>query len=73
MPFILRGVKLLGVDSVMCPVARRKQAWERLVRDLPGNALQSISHVASLEEVPQLAADIIAGRVRGRTVVDLNA
>ncbi|MCB1778022.1 MAG: oxidoreductase [Candidatus Competibacteraceae bacterium] len=73
MPFILRDVKLLGVDSVMCPLARRKQAWERLVRDLPSHALQNISHVASLEEVPQLAADIIAGRVRGRTVVDPNA
>lgn len=73
MPFILRGVKLLGVDSVMCPFARRQQAWARLVQDLPGNALQSISHVASLEEVPQLADDIIAGRVRGRIVVDPNA
>ncbi|MDG4553266.1 MAG: oxidoreductase [Candidatus Competibacter sp.] len=73
MPFILRGVKLLGVDSVMCPFARRQQAWERLVRDLPDNAMQSIAHVASLEEVPQLAADIIAGQVRGRVVVDPNA
>jgi len=73
MPFILRNVKLLGVDSVMCPQARRRQAWERLVRDLPKNALQSISRIAALEDVPQLAADIIAGRVRGRTVVDPNA
>lgn len=73
MPFILRGVKLLGVDSVMCPFARRQQAWARLARDLPSSTLQNISHVASLEEIPQLAEDIIAGRVRGRTVVDPNA
>lgn len=73
MPFILRGVKLLGVDSVMCPLPRRRQAWERLVQDLPGNAMHSIAHVASLEEIPQLAKDIIAGQVRGRVVVDPNA
>jgi acrylyl-CoA reductase (NADPH) len=72
MPFILRGVRLLGIDSVMCPQPRRRQAWERLVRDLPANALQGISHVASLEEVPQLAEDILAGKVRGRVVVDPN-
>ncbi len=73
MPFILRGVKLLGVDSVLCPSARRRQAWARLVHDLPHNALGHMSHVAALEEVPRLAEDIIAGRVRGRTVVDPNA
>ncbi|MDX1653831.1 MAG: MDR family oxidoreductase [Candidatus Competibacteraceae bacterium] len=72
-PFILRGVRLLGVDSVMCPVARRKVAWERLVKDLPEGQLDSIGHVASLEEVPQLAEDIIAGKVRGRVIVDPNA
>lgn len=73
MPFILRAVRLLGVDSVMCPIAKRKQAWERLVRDLPEKALESIAHVASLEEVPQLAEDIVAGKTRGRVVVDPNA
>ncbi|MCP5158766.1 MAG: oxidoreductase [Gammaproteobacteria bacterium] len=73
MPFILRGVRLLGVDSVLCPLARRRQAWARLAQDLSGNALQSIAHIASLEEVPQLAGDIIAGRVRGRTIIDPNA
>jgi acrylyl-CoA reductase (NADPH) len=73
MPFILRNVRLQGVDPVMCPVARRKQAWERLVQDLPGNMLQEISHVASLSEVPQLASDILAGKVRGRVVVDPNS
>jgi acrylyl-CoA reductase (NADPH) len=73
LPFILRGIRLQGVDSVMCPLPRRRQAWERLVRDLPATALQTISHVAALEEVPGLAEDIIAGKVQGRVVVDLNA
>ena len=73
MPFILRGVRLLGVDSVMCPISRRKQAWARLVRDLPNSALGGIARVASLEEVPQLASDIVAGKVRGRVVVNPNA
>jgi acrylyl-CoA reductase (NADPH) len=73
MPFILRGARLQGVDSVMCPLPRRRQAWDRLVQDLPENALQNISHVASLDEVPGLAEDIIAGKVQGRVVVDPNA
>ncbi|MCP5424124.1 MAG: oxidoreductase [Gammaproteobacteria bacterium] len=73
MPFILRDVRLQGVDSVMCPLPRRKQAWERLVTDLPDKALQSIAQVASLEEIPRLAEDIVAGRIRGRVIVDLNA
>ncbi len=72
-PFILRGVKLLGIDSVMCPVERRKQAWARLVQDLPDSALGDISYVASLEEIPQLAEDIVAGKVRGRVIVNPNA
>lgn len=73
MPFILRGVRLQGVDSVMCPIPRRKKAWERLVNDLPANALQSIAHVASLEDVPRLAEEITTGQVQGRVIVDLNA
>ncbi|GAB4354599.1 MAG: MDR family oxidoreductase [Gammaproteobacteria bacterium] len=73
MPFILRNVSLRGVDSVMCPVERRKVAWQRLVSDLPADALGEIAHVASLEELPELAAKIIAGQVRGRVIVDVNA
>ncbi|MDQ2694819.1 MAG: oxidoreductase [Pseudomonadota bacterium] len=73
MPFILRNVRLQGVDSVMCPLPRRKTAWQRLATDLPPQALNDIAHVASLEEIPQLAADIVAGKVRGRVVVDPNA
>jgi len=73
MPFILRGVSLRGVESVMCPIPRRKQAWARLVKELPGDALGNIAHIASLEEVPRLAEEIVAGKVRGRVVVDPNA
>jgi acrylyl-CoA reductase (NADPH) len=72
MPFILRNVSLRGVDSVMCPVDRRKQAWGRLVRDLPSEALGSIGHTVSLEELPDAAEKIVAGQVRGRVIVDLN-
>ncbi len=72
MPFILRDVSLRGVDSVMCPVERRKTAWERLVRDLPQNALGEIGQIVSLDEVPEYAQKIIAGQVRGRVIVDVN-
>jgi acrylyl-CoA reductase (NADPH) len=73
MPFILRNVSLRGVDSVMCPVERRKVAWQRLVNDLPAKALSEIGQVASLEQLPDLAEKITTGGVRGRVIVDLNA
>lgn len=73
MPFILRGVRLLGVDSVMCPRERRVEAWKRLAAELPAKALAKIGRTIPLEEVPPAAADILAGRVRGRIVVDVNA
>jgi acrylyl-CoA reductase (NADPH) len=73
MPFILRNVRLCGVDSVMCPRERRLQAWERLITDLPAKALGEIGHVAALGAIPQLADDILAGRIKGRVIVDLNA
>lgn len=73
MPFILRGVSLRGVDVVMCPTPRRKVAWERLARELPYATLDKISQVVSLEEVPYFAEEILAGRVQGRVVVDVNA
>lgn len=72
MPFILRNVRLQGVDSVMCPVDIRTQAWNRLLTDLPESALGDIGNVVGLSEVPQAAEDIVAGRVRGRTLVDPN-
>lgn len=73
MPFILRGVKLLGVDSVMCPAAPRRAAWARLARDLPAPLLERMVQVVPLAEVPRLAEAILAGQVRGRVVVDPNA
>ncbi len=72
MPFILRSVRLQGVDSVMCPFERRKTAWQRLVNDLPHKALGEIGQVASLEELPALAESITVGAIRGRVIVDPN-
>jgi len=73
MPFILRNVRLQGVDSVMCPTPRRIQAWQRLAAELPKEMLDAINHVISLEEIPQQAEAIIKGQVQGRVVVDLQA
>ena len=73
MPFILRNVRLQGVDSVMCPVERRTIAWQRLADDLPAKALGEIGRVASLEELPALAESITLGGIRGRVIVDPNA
>jgi acrylyl-CoA reductase (NADPH) len=72
-PFILRGVSLLGIDSVMCPRERRLRAWERLAHDLPLNLLEASVRTVDLAAVPELARQILAGQVRGRVVVDLNA
>ena len=72
MPFILRGVKLLGVDSVMCPSEPRRSAWARLARDLPASVLERMVEVAPLAEVPRLAEAILAGQIRGRVVIDPN-
>lgn len=69
MPFILRGVSLIGINSVSCPAGRRRWAWERLAQDLSVEALESITRDARLEDVPALAEEIVAGRVRGRVVV----
>ena len=72
MPFILRGVRLLGVDSVMAPKAKRLEAWARLARDLDPALLDVIAHEIGLAEAPAVAADLIAGKVRGRVIVDVN-
>lgn len=72
-PFILRGVTLCGIDSVMCPRPRREEAWARLARDLDLGKLSAMRVDAKLSEVPQLAAAIIEGKVRGRVVIDVNA
>ena len=68
-PFLLRGVNLLGIDSVMQPLDRRIAAWDRLVRDLPLDLLDIATRQVSLAEVADLGDDIIAGRLTGRTVV----
>ena len=72
-PFLLRGVNLLGIDSVMQPYANRLRAWERIARDLPLDRLESMIRLAKLADLPALGADILAGKVRGRVVVDVNA
>lgn len=73
MPFILRGVKLLGVNSVTCPSARRDQAWTRLAQDLDIEKLKAMTTVEPMSNVPTLAEDILKGQVRGRIVIDVNA
>ena len=70
--FILRGVQLVGINSVLAPLAARQQAWSRLAVDLEPAKLDAISSETGLDEVPRIAAEIVAGRVRGRVVVDVN-
>jgi acrylyl-CoA reductase (NADPH) len=70
-PFILRGVSLLGINSVYTNVQRRRQAWERLARDLDRGKLQMMAKTIRLDEVPHAAEEILAGRVRGRLVVEI--
>ena len=72
MPFILRGVRLLGVDSVMAPKAARHAAWARLARDLDPAKLETIAREIALGEAVAVAADLLDGKVRGRVVVDVN-
>lgn len=69
-PFILRGVKLIGIDSVMCPAPRRQQAWDTLATDFDLAKLEAITQVIGLNDVFDAAQRILAGQVRGRTVVD---
>ena len=72
-PFILRGITLVGIDSVMCPAARRNEAWTRLAKDLDLGLLDAMTEHATLNDVPSLGEAILAGRVRGRVVVDVSA
>jgi acrylyl-CoA reductase (NADPH) len=71
-PFILRGVSLLGIDSVQAPMKRRLQAWERLARDLDIKKLDAMTRMIPLSGVREAAADILAGKVRGRLVVEVS-
>jgi len=70
-PFLLRGVSLLGIDSVMCPRDERIEAWQRLVRDLPLDRLERMTQTLPLSALPDLAPQILKGEVRGRTVIDV--
>ncbi|MFN3955849.1 MAG: MDR family oxidoreductase [Pararhodobacter sp.] len=72
-PFLLRGVNLLGIDSVMRPYADRLRAWERIARDLPMDKLEAMIRPARLADLPELGAAILRGQVQGRVVVDVNA
>ncbi|MCB1996009.1 MAG: oxidoreductase, partial [Rhodoferax sp.] len=71
-PFILRGVTLAGIDSVMAPRALRQQAWDRLARDLDAAALEAMTTEIALADAPAWAERLMAGQVRGRCVVRLD-
>ncbi len=72
-PFILRGVRLIGVNSVSTPMARRKLCWSRVAHDLDMEKLRALTTHVTLDDVPRIAADIVNGKVRGRVVVDVKA
>jgi len=72
-PFLLRGVNLLGIDSVMQPYDNRLRAWDRIARDLPMDKLEAMIRPATLADLPALGRDILKGQVKGRVVVDVNA
>lgn len=73
LPFILRGVNLLGIDSVEMPMGRRREVWARIGSDLTPSNLDSIGHDVTLDDLDRVLTDILAGRARGRSVVDLRA
>jgi acrylyl-CoA reductase (NADPH) len=70
-PFIMRGVSLLGIDSVMCPRPRRLTAWQRLARDLDLVKLNTMTTTIDLASVPDTAVALLEGKVRGRVVVTI--
>ena len=72
-PFLLRGVNLLGIDSVMQPYDNRVRAWGRIAKDLPMDKLEAMIRPAVLSDLPELGRDILKGQVQGRVVVDVNA
>ncbi|MGY6703983.1 acryloyl-CoA reductase [Roseinatronobacter sp.] len=71
-PFLLRGVNLLGIDSVMQPYDNRVRAWGRIARDLPMDKLDAMIQPATLADLPRLGAEILKGQIKGRVVVDVN-
>lgn len=72
-PFIIRGVTLIGIDSVMAPLSLREEAWQRLATELDRSALAAMTTTVGLADVPRICAAILEGAVRGRVVVDVNA
>jgi acrylyl-CoA reductase (NADPH) len=70
-PFLLRGVRLIGIDSVICPFERRQAAWQRLARDLPQDLLEEMIQEVGLEDLLEMGGQILKGQVRGRVVVDI--
>ena len=70
MPFILRNVRLQGIDSVMAPIEKREQAWERLATDLPTDRLDEMTEIVAMSDLVEKGPQILAGQVRGRIVVD---
>ncbi len=72
-PFILRAVSLIGVSSVYMPQERRRTAWKRLASELPMEMLEHLTRKARLADIPALAEQMIAGKIRGRLVIDVNA
>ena len=71
-PFILRGVTLAGIDSVMCPKPLREEAWVRLATDLDRSKLAALTTTVGLEDAPSIGEAILAGEVRGRVVIDVD-
>jgi len=72
-PFILRGITLYGIDSVMAPIAKRREAWLRLAKDMDLVKLDSLAREISLADAVNAGTDILEGRIRGRVVVNVNA
>jgi acrylyl-CoA reductase (NADPH) len=72
-PFILRGITMAGIDSVMAPAEERTKVWSRLAMDLPKDKLDATTSIAGLQDAIKMADEILAGQVRGRTVIDVNA
>ncbi len=72
LPLILRGVGLLGIDSNFCPGDLRRQAWSRLAEDMPADKLEAITTVEPFARLPELGEAILEGKIRGRTVIDVN-
>ena len=72
LPFILRKISLVGIDSVICPIDQRITAWEKIGNLIDPSEFDAITETVSLTGVTQSAKDILEGKVRGRTVVDVN-